>query len=157
MTEPSTLDHFDRRILHHLQRDGRLTNQEIGARVHLSPSQCSRRRSRLERAGVIRGYRAELDRGAVGFDLTVFVSVTLATHNPDNAKRFASLIGDLDAVQEAHAMTGEMDYLLKVVVRDLAELAAFVNEVLLPHESVLHVKSTICLSTIKDQPVLPLL
>lgn len=150
------LDRFDLRILAALQDDGRLTTQELAERVHLSPSQCSRRRLRLEGEGYIRGYRADLDSGRLGFGLVTIVNVTLATHNHDNARRFADLVRRLPQVLEAHALTGEMDYLLKVVTLDLKALAAFVNEVLLPHESVQHVKSSIVLQTLKEAAPLPL-
>lgn len=155
MQETFVIDGYDARLLRALQDDGRLTNQELADRIHLSPSQCSRRRARLESSGVIRRYRAELDRERLGFALTVFVNVTLATHDSDNAERFKALVNGLETVLEAHAMTGEMDYLLKVAVRGLDELARLVNDVLLPHESVQHVKSTICLYTIKESSALP--
>ena len=150
------IDRFDRKILALLQEDGRLTNGDLSERVNLSPSQCSRRRQRLEEEGLIRGYRAVLDRERLGFSLTNMVTVTLATHNRDNAQRFAELVSRLPEVQEAHALTGEMDYILKVVTPDLKSLANFVNQVLLPHESVQHVKTAIVLETLKDTAALPL-
>lgn len=150
------LDQFDRKILSLLQNDGRLTNGDLSERVNLSPSQCSRRRQRLEEEGYIRGYRAVLDRDRLGFSLVNVISVTLATHNRDNAQRFADLLARLPEVQEAHALTGEMDYILKVVTPDLRSLADFVNGVLLPHESVQHVKTAIVLQTLKETSSLPL-
>jgi DNA-binding Lrp family transcriptional regulator len=150
------LDSFDRKMLALLQQDARLTNNDLSARIHLSPSQCSRRRQRLEEEGLIRGYRAHLDREKLGFPLVSMVSVTLATHNRDNARRFAELVSDLPEVQEAHALTGEMDYVLKVVTPDLKMLSEFVNGVLLPHDSVQHVKTAIVLETLKEGGSLPL-
>ena len=150
------IDQFDRKILALLQEDGRLTNGDLSERVNLSPSQCSRRRQRLEEEGLIRGYRAVLDRERLGFSLTNMVTVTLATHNRDNAQRFAELVRRLPEVQEAHALTGEMDYILKVVTPDLKSLSNFVNQVLLPHESVQHVKTAIVLETLKENASLPL-
>ncbi|MCD2175026.1 Lrp/AsnC family transcriptional regulator [Rhizobium sp. C4] len=143
------LDKFDLRLLDELQRDGRLTNNELGERVSLSPSQCSRRRMRLEEEGYISGYQAILDRQKIGLELMVVISVTLATHNRDNAQRFSKLINGLPEVLEAYALTGEMDYHLKVAVRGLSDLSRFVNDVLLPHESVQHVKTSIVLDTLK--------
>ncbi len=154
--ENTQIDDFDRKILALLQEDARLTNNDLSARVHLSPSQCSRRRQRLEEEGLIRGYRAALDREKLGFLLVSMVSVTLATHNRDNARRFADLVSRLPEVQEAHALTGEMDYVLKVVTPDLKMLSEFVNGVLLPHESVQHVKTAIVLDTLKEAGPLPL-
>ncbi len=154
--ENTQIDDFDRKLLALLQEDARLTNNDLSARVHLSPSQCSRRRQRLEEEGLIRGYRAALDREKLGFLLVSMVSVTLATHNRDNARRFADLVSRLPEVQEAHALTGEMDYVLKVVTPDLKMLSEFVNGVLLPHESVQHVKTAIVLDTLKEAGPLPL-
>lgn len=156
MAEIEEIDQFDRKILALLQGDARLTNNDLSARIHLSPSQCSRRRQRLEEEGLIRGYRAELDRERLGFALVSMVSVTLSTHNRDNARRFAELISGSAEVQEAHALTGEMDYVLKVVTPDLKALSEFVNTVLLPHESVQHVKTAIVLDTLKEGGTLPL-
>ena len=150
------LDQFDRKILSFLQADGRLTNNELSERVNLSASQCSRRRQRLEEDGFIQGYSARLDRDRLGFPLVNIISVTLATHNRDNAQRFAELLSRLPEVQEAHALTGEMDYILKVVTPDLKSLADFVNDILLPHESVQHVKTAIVLQTLKETTALPL-
>lgn len=150
------IDQFDRKILSLLQEDARLTNSDLSERVNLSPSQCSRRRQRLEEDGLIKGYRAILDRDRLGFSLVNVISVTLSTHNRDNARRFADLLSRLPEVQEAHALTGEMDYILKVVTPDLKSLSRFVNEVLLPHEAVQHVKTAIVLETLKDTTALPL-
>ncbi|WP_378942484.1 Lrp/AsnC family transcriptional regulator [Mesorhizobium sp. ANAO-SY3R2] len=153
---PDGLDQFDLKILRQLQDDGRLTNNELSERIALSASQCSRRRSRLEAEGYIRGYQAMLDREKLGLDLLVVVAVTLATHNRDNARRFAQLVNDLPEVLEAYSLTGEMDYHLKVVVRGLSDLSRFVNEVLLPHDAVQHVKTSIVLTTLKQFGALPI-
>lgn len=150
------IDQFDRKILALLQDDARLTNNDLAQRVNLSASQCSRRRQRLEEESLIRGYRAILDRERLGFPLVNVISVTLATHNRDNARRFGELLARLPEVQEAHALTGEMDYILKVVTPDLKSLAEFVNGILLPHESVQHVKTAIVLETLKETGALPL-
>lgn len=146
----SVLDPYDLKILAELQRDGRLTNNELGEKIALSPSQCSRRRSRLEAEGFILGYQAIVRREKIGLELLVVISVTLATHNRDNAQRFARLIRSLPEVLEAYSLTGEMDYHIKVACRGLADLSRFVNDVLLPHESVQHVKTSIVLETLKD-------
>lgn len=151
-----SLDSFDIRLLATLQADARLTNQEIGERIGLSPSQCSRRRAALEAAGLIRGYRAELAAEALGLHVLVFVQVTLAAHSRDNASRFRELIARTEQVQEAYSMTGDTDYLLKIVVPDLKALAALVNDVLLPHESVARVRSSIVLDRLKETGALPL-
>ena len=156
MNDADAIDQFDRKILALLQADARLTNNDLSDKVNLSPSQCSRRRQRLEEGGFIDGYRAVLNRDKLGFGLVNVVTVTLATHNRDNSRRFAALIAGLPEVQEAHALTGEMDYILKVVTRDLKALSEFVNGVLLPHDSVQHVKTAIVLETLKETSDLPL-
>ena len=155
MAEDARVDQFDRKILALLQGDARLTNNDLSENVHLSPSQCSRRRQRLEDDGFIRSYRAILDRDKLGFSLVSVISVTLSTHNRDNARRFGELLSRLPEVQEAHALTGEMDYIVKVVTPDLKSLSEFVNGVLLPHESVQHVKTAIVLETLKETGALP--
>ncbi|MCA3600521.1 MAG: Lrp/AsnC family transcriptional regulator [Methylobacterium sp.] len=151
----SCMDHFDIKLLDALQRDGRLTNNELAEKVGLSPSQCSRRRIQLEEEGAIRGYHAALEPGALGFGVIAFVQVTLATHSPDNARRFQQLVERVDEVQEAFAVTGEADYLVKMVAPDLPSLATLLNDIFLPHESVAHVRSSIALTTLKDSRLLP--
>lgn len=151
-----SLDGFDLRILAALQEDGRLGNQDLAERVRLSASQCSRRRIRLEEAGVLRAYRAELDPEALGLTVTVFTRVTLATHSGDNSRRFAELVRGLDCVLEAHALTGDSDYLLKMVLPDLKALSAVVNGALLPHDSVASVRTAVVLDTLKAGAPLPL-
>lgn len=148
------LDTFDFKLLDALQRDASRTNSELGALVGLSASQISRRRDRLEAEGIIRGYRAELDPQMLGFAVTVFIHVTLAAHSPGNSDLLRKLILATPEIQEAHAMTGDTDYLLRVSIRGLAELSSFVNDRLLPHKAVARVRSEIVLETIKDQRLL---
>lgn len=155
VSEP-TLDRYDRTLLAALQHDGRLTNNELSERIGLSPSQCSRRRTRLEADGLITGYHAVIDRERAGFALVSIISVTLATHTEGNAERFARLVRAAPNILEAHALTGEMDYSIKVVTEDLNALSAFINGTLLAHEAVQNVKTAIVLNTLKDTTVLPL-
>lgn len=150
------MDSFDVKLLAALQHDGRLTNFDLADRVGLSASQCSRRRTALEKNGFIDGYHAALSSEALGLNVLVFVQVTLATHSPNNAKRFAKLVEGLDEVQEAYSLTGEADYLLKIVVPDLKTLSRILNDVFLPHESVAHVRSSIVLDRLKHTNSLPL-
>jgi DNA-binding Lrp family transcriptional regulator len=150
------LDDFDFRLLGALQEDGRLTNQELAERVGLSASQCSRRRARLEESGIIRGYHAELAADVLGLGVLVFVHVTLSTHSPDNSKRFRDLVARSDEIQEAYSLTGETDYLLKMVLPDLKSLATTVNERLLAHDTVAHVRSSVVLDRLKETARLPL-
>src|SRR5512141_3027930 len=96
-----SVDSFDLRILAALQDDGRLTNQELADIAGLSASQCSRRRMRLEQDGVIAGYRAPLASRALGFELIAFIQIALATHSPDNAQKFRTLVNRVEHIQEA--------------------------------------------------------
>ena len=98
--QDSRIDDIDLKLLAALQQEGRLTNFELADRVGLSPSQCSRRRVTLEAAGVIEAYRAALSAEALGLSVLVFVEVRLATHSPENSRRFQRLIDGLDEVQE---------------------------------------------------------
>jgi DNA-binding Lrp family transcriptional regulator len=151
-----SLDAFDLKILRALQNDGRLTNQELADIAGLSASQCSRRRMRLEEEKVISGYRAELASEALGFGVIAFIQITLATHSPDNAKKFRALVNRIDDIQEAYSLTGDSDYVLKAVLRDLKGLSDIVNDVLMPHPSVAHVRSSIVLDRLKESGKLPL-
>jgi DNA-binding Lrp family transcriptional regulator len=151
-----SVDGFDLKILAALQRDGRLTNQELADIAGLSASQCSRRRSRLEQDKVIQGYHADLAGEALGFNVIALVQITLATHSPNNARRFRDLVRRTPAIQEAYALTGDADYLLKIALRDLKSLSDIVNNVLMPHESVAHVRSSIVLDCLKASRLLPL-
>jgi DNA-binding Lrp family transcriptional regulator len=150
------MDQFDIKLLDALQQDGRLTNYDLAERVGLSASQCSRRRAALEQAGIIASYHARLSTDGVGLGVLVFVQVTLATHSPENSKRFLRLIERLDEVQEAYALTGDADYLVRLAVPDLQALSRVLNEVFLPHESVAHVRSSIVLERLKQSARLPL-
>ncbi|MDA9528604.1 Lrp/AsnC family transcriptional regulator [Bradyrhizobium sp. CCBAU 25338] len=150
------VDAFDLKILGALQDDGRLTNQELAELAGLSASQCSRRRMRLEEEKVIAGYHADLSSEALGFGVIAFIQVTLATHSPDNSKRFRALVNRIDEIQEAYSLTGDADYVLKAVLRDLKGLSNLVNDVLMPHQSVAHVRSSIVLDRLKESSRLPL-
>ncbi len=150
------MDGFDLKILNALQRNGHETNDGLAELAGLSASQCSRRRAVLEENGVIEGYHAKLSAEKLGLKVLVFVQITLATHSPDNSKRFARLINELDEVQEAYSLTGEADYVLKLVVEDLQSLSRILNDVLLPHESIAHVRSSIVLERMKHTTQLPL-
>lgn len=145
-----SIDAFDLKILMLLQRDASLTNAELAARVHLSASQCSRRRQGLEAAGYIRAYRADLDGRKLGFAVEAFTRVTLAAHGKDSAESFATLIKRLDAVQQAHTITGDADYLLHIRARSLEDLAAIIHTQIQPHPHVSQVRSDIVLTTLKD-------
>ncbi|HLK83900.1 MAG TPA: Lrp/AsnC family transcriptional regulator [Xanthobacteraceae bacterium] len=150
------MDEFDIKLLRALQEDGRLTNNELAERIGLSASQCSRRRAALEESGVIESYHAVLSAEAVGLNVLVFIQVGLATQSPDSGQAFVKLINSIDEVQEAFSLTGDADFLVKMVVPDLKTLSRILNEVLLPHRSVAHVHSYVVLDRVKQTTQLPL-
>lgn len=149
-------DDFDLRLLAALQDDASLTNAGLAEKVALSPSQCSRRRAALEAAGVIRGYRAELDAKALGFAVEAFTRVTLSAHSETTADDIERFFLSLPEVQMAYALTGDADYMIHVRARSLDDLAAFVHKRLLPHPKVAQVRSDIVLQRIGRRRGLPL-
>ncbi len=161
---PIELDKTDRKILAILQADGRLTNQEVAEKVSLSPSPCLRRIKRLEQAGVIRQYVALLDAGKLGLGLLAYVNVRLEKHGDSQAAgsahspraNFAASVASWPEVVACYAMTGDMDYLLRVHVEDMDHFSHFMMETLLRHPAVLDVKSSFALQRIKDTTALPL-
>ena len=150
------LDLTDVRILDVLQREGRLSNQEIAKRVALSPSPCLRRIKRLEEHGVIRGYVALLDPERLGLGLLAYVSVKLEKLGMMPMNKFRAHVQDWPEVLSCYAMTGEMDYLLRVQVEDLPHFSRFVMDQLLHQPGVVDVKSSFALELIKDTTALPL-
>jgi len=115
------LDRIDRRILKILQADGRITNQALSDRVALSPSACLARVRHLEKIGVIQGYHARLDPYRLGIGLVLFAEVTLKGHRSDERARFEATIDALPQVVEASDVSGDIDYMLKIVVADMME------------------------------------
>jgi DNA-binding Lrp family transcriptional regulator len=154
--EIDALDQFDLKLLAALEADGRLTNAELAEKVGLSASQCSRRRIKLEETGVIEGYSARLNGKRLGIGLLALVQVSMSVHSKENSKKFSGFVNAVEEIQEAYALTGDADYLLKVVVPDLNNLSRIINDLILPHASVSHVKSSIVLTTLKDSHRLPL-
>lgn len=150
------MDEFDRKILNSLQRDSALARADFAKEVGLSESQAVRRRQALEQAGLIRRYRADLDARALGFAVTAFVHVKLKGHSDGNARRFRDLVRLTPGILEAHAVTGDFDYLLKVCVADLDGLRDLVNGVLLMHPTVDRVRSEIALEVLRDDHLLAL-
>lgn len=156
-TMPATsLDRTDLRILELLQQEGRLTNQDLAERVSLSPSPCLRRLKRLEEAGVIRGYVALLDPDRIGLGLLAYVSVKLEKRGKMPMDDFRARVQGWPEVLACYAMTGEMDYLLRVHVEDLQHFSRFVMDQLLRQPGVVDVRSSFALERIKETTALPL-
>lgn len=150
------LDRTDIRILELLQKDGSLSNQEVAERVSLSPSPCLRRIRRLEEAGVIRQTVALLDAQKLGLGLLAYVSVKLEKRGRAPMDDLRARVAAWPEVVACYAMTGEMDYLLRVHVQDLEHFSRFVMEQLLKQAGVVDVKSSFALERIKDTTALPL-
>jgi Lrp/AsnC family leucine-responsive transcriptional regulator len=151
-----TLDRTDRRILEHLQADGRLSNQELAERVLLSPSPCLRRVRALERSGVIQSYAAVLDPLRVGLELLAYVSVKLEKRGKMPVDQFTRAVQSWPEVITCFSMTGDMDYLMRVQVENLAHYSRFIMDKLLKQPGVIDIKSNFVLERVKETTALPL-
>ena len=156
MAESLSLDRIDLQLLSLLQRDGRATNADIAIQVNLSASACLRRVQRLEASGVIQGYAALVDPKRVGLGLQAFVRVQLEKHGQHGLDRFIEGVDSWDEVVACHALTGDMDYLLQVVVQDLEHFSRFLLDKLINATGVADVNSSFVLRTVKQGAALPL-
>jgi len=150
MTDALGLDGFDLKLLAELQQDGRLTNAELGERVHLSASQVSRRVQRLIDEGFIERFQAVLSRQKLGIGLTVYCLVTLKIHAGDSMQAFHERVRALPEVMECQSLTGEADYVLKIVVADLKRFSDFMSEHLMKAPEVANIRSSVVLESIKE-------
>ena len=151
------LDAIDRRILDHLQGHARATTLELAAAAHLSPAQCNRRHRRLEELGLVTRYETRLDAPRLGLHVVAFVNVTMERGHIRELGRFKALVGDLAQIQECYAVTGDSDYVMKVVAPDLKSLSDFLMDTLMRSPGVQSVRSTVCLDEIKCTSALPVL
>lgn len=151
-----TFDRTDRRILEQLQADGRLSNQELAERVQLSPSPCLRRVRALERSGVIQRYAAVLDPLRVGLELLAYVTVKLEKRGKMPVDQFARAVQSWPEVITCLSMTGDMDYLMRVQVENLAHYSRFIMDKLLKQPGVIDIKSNFVLERVKETTALPL-
>ena len=149
------LDAADRRILERLQADARTSNAELSAIAHLSAPQCFRRVKRLEEAGVIERYVALLARARLGFAVLAFVSVTLGGGRKQDIEKFRMVIADIPEILECHVVTGEADFLLKVVAEDLQNFSRFLLERLAASFDSVTTRSEVSLDQIKSTTALP--
>lgn len=154
--ESLRLDAVDRRLLTLLQDSGRATHRELARQVELSPPALQKRLQKLQDAGVIQRYAALVDREAVGLDLLCFVQVTLAHHEPEAVQGFRDALRGIPEVLECHHLTGEFDYLMKVVVRNHKALERLLFEKLTPIRGVDKVRTSIVLRAIKESTALPI-
>ena len=150
-----TLDQIDRKILFSLQRDGRMTMQELADEVGLSLSPCHRRVRLLEERGIISRYAAMVDQKALGLHVSVFISIKLARQKEEDLNRFARAISKWDEVLECYLMTGNRDYLLRVVAADLSSYEAFLKNKLTRLDGIASIESSFALSQVKYSIALP--
>lgn len=150
------LDRYDRRILEELQKDGRISNQELADRIGLSPSPCLRRVRALEEAGLITGYRAMLDARKLGLDLMALIHISMDRHTPERFANFEKKVGALPEVLECLLVTGQdADYQLKVVVEDMDAFQQLLLEKITRIEGVTGVHSSFVLRRVVDKTALP--
>ncbi len=150
------LDQTDLRLLDALQRDSSRNAAELAEVVHLSPSQISRRRQRLEREGYITGQSCKLDPVRLGLGVQAFIQIETGSHTAETHAAFRRLVAARPEITGAWTMTGEADYLLRIYCTDLAALNRLTQEVLLPHPSIGRVHSQIVMEELKDDSALPL-
>ena len=150
------IDIFDRRILKELQRDGRIRNVDLAKAVGLSPSPCLRRVRDLEKSGIIDRYGAILNQGAAGLPLSVFVQVTLERQVETALETFERIIAERPEVLEAYLMTGDSDYLLRIVVPNVSDYEIFLKDHLTRIPGVASIKSSFALNRVKYETALPI-
>jgi DNA-binding Lrp family transcriptional regulator len=154
MTQIS-LDAIDRRILAELQSDGRMTNVDLADKVGLTAPPCLRRVRTLEDLGIIEGYHATLNANQLGYAITVFAMVSLKSQAEADLRAFEDHIATLEPVRECHMLNGEIDFILKIVARDLQEFQSFLTTYLTPAPNVAGVKTSLTIRTSKHLPGVP--
>jgi len=150
------MDKIDKRIVRELQQDASLSNVALAQRVGLSPSPCLARVRALEQRGVIRQYVALANPAALGLGLNVFINISLRTQSKDALARFEERIAEHDEVMECYLMTGDSDYLIRVVVADIAALERFILDQLTPIADIEKIRSSFTLKQVRYKTALPL-
>jgi DNA-binding Lrp family transcriptional regulator len=150
------LDSIDLRILSTLQQDSSLSNIELAKRVNLSPSPCLARVKRLEEGGLIRQYVALLDPAQLGLQLNVFISISLKNQGRESLEEFEKRINSYDEVMECYLMTGDEDYLIRVVMPNINALERFIVEQLSPMPEIEKIRSSFALKQVRYKTALPL-
>jgi DNA-binding Lrp family transcriptional regulator len=150
------LDAIDLRILSELQANGRITNVELSRRAKITAPPCLRRIRALEKAGFIRGYHAELDGKSLGFEVTGFVFVGLASQKDADLKHFEESARRWPEVRECHMLSGEVDFILKCVARDLSAFQSFITDTVTAEKNVASVKSSLVIHASKQEPGYPI-
>lgn len=151
----SKLDEIDRKILAELQADGRMTNVELAKRVGISAPPCLRRVRSLEESGYIRGYYADVESRALGFEVQVFVMVGLQSQAEVDLRKFEHSCKDWHMVRECHMLNGEVDFLLKCVAPDLSSFQSFLMQTVAAQDNVASLKTSLVIRVSKDEPGIP--
>ncbi|HSM39907.1 MAG TPA: Lrp/AsnC family transcriptional regulator [Afifellaceae bacterium] len=149
------LDQTDWKILRELQDDARITNVELARRVGISPPPCLRRVRAMEESGIITGYRTIVDIKALGYDVVAFAFVGLVRQNEQDLQAFGRKVAGWPIVRECHILSGDIDFLLKCVTRDLSSFQSFVVDELTAAENVDHVRTALTIRSLKDEAGLP--
>ncbi len=152
----ANLDRIDHQLLAELQAEGRVTNVDLAQRVGLTAPPCLRRVRALEDEGIIRGYHADLDATKLGFTITVFAMVSLKSQAEEHLRQFEDHVRALPEVRECHMLNGEIDFILKIVSRDLQSFQEFLTSKLTPAPNVASVKTSLTIRTAKHMPGVPL-
>jgi DNA-binding Lrp family transcriptional regulator len=150
------LDAIDLRILSELQANGRITNVELSRRAKITAPPCLRRMRALEKAGYVRGYHADLDPKRLGFEVSAYVFVGLSSQADGDLKRFEEQVRTWPEVRECYMLSGEVDFLLKCVAKDLSSFQAFVTSTLTAAKNVASVKSSLVIRPAKREPGVPI-
>lgn len=150
------LDRLDLQILEELQEDGRITNVELANRIGISPPPCLRRVRALEQKGLIQGYHAEIDQAALGYGITAFAMVGLSSQAEPDLEAFEAKVASWPNVRECFMLSGEIDYMLKVVAHDVIEFQNFITGELTSAENVASVKTSLTIRRSKHAPGVPI-
>ena len=150
------LDEIDRKILVALQVNGRMPINDLAEKVGLSSSPCARRVRLLEEAGVIKGYAALIDQAKVGLPISVFASIKLERQREEELDRFSKAISNWPEVADCYLMTGQRDYLMRIVVNDLVAYERFLKDKLTRLDGVASIETSFALKQVKRSEVLPL-
>src|SRR5215469_553581 len=154
--ERHKLDAIDMRILAELQNNGRITNVELSRRAKITAPPCLRRMRALEKAGYIKGYHADLDAKSLGYEVSGFAFVGLVSQAEADLKRFEEQVRSWPAVRECHMLSGEVDFILKCVARDLSQFQSFITDTVTAEKNVASVKSSLVIHASKQEPGYPI-
>lgn len=150
------LDDIDRKIIHDLQEDGRLTNVELARRCNISAPPCLRRVRQLEEAGIIKSYHAVIDPQSMGYNVTIFAQVTLKSQSDEDLRSFESLVGTWPMVRECYLISGGCDYFMKICAKDWDDYQSFYGNVLGKSPLVTQIQTYLVIRDAKNLPGIPI-